>query len=129
MSRRGVKNGAYLEDSESETGRTGLSLTTWMTLVDPKDHILKVSGEYLNFQLSYSGLLIKLLTCERREEKREENQILVVALPTAKAGQKAAVGQGLPNKLINNIEFFLNKLKTYLQMIDYVHMHALIDKS
>ena len=68
---------------------------TWMTLVDPKDHILKVSGEYLNFQLSYSGLLIKLLTCGRRE--REENQILVVALPTAKAGQKAAVGQGLPN--------------------------------
>ena len=40
---------------------------TWMTLVDPKDHILKVSGEYLNFQLSYSGLLNKLLTCGKRE--------------------------------------------------------------
>ena len=36
---------------------------------------------------------------EKRREEREENQILVVALPTAKAGQKAAVGQGLPNSV------------------------------
>ena len=60
----------------------------------PNDHILKVSGQYLNFQLSYSGLLIKLLTCGKI---REDQVILVVALPNATVGQKATVGQGLPN--------------------------------
>ena len=64
-----------------------------------QDLTLKVSGRYLSFWLSYSGLLIKLLTCGRREERREENQILVVALPNATVGQKAMVGQGLPNYL------------------------------
>ena len=31
------------------TWRKGSSLTSWMTLVDPKDHILKVSYQYLFF--------------------------------------------------------------------------------
>ena len=52
----------------------------WMLLVDPKDHILKVSCHYLNFLLSYSGSLNKLLTCQN-----------------ATVGQKAAVEQGMPN--------------------------------
>ena len=38
-----------------------------------QDLTLKVSGRYLSFWLSYSGLLIKLLTCGR-EEKREERR-------------------------------------------------------
>ena len=71
----------------------------WMYLVDPKDHILKVLCCYPYWLLSYNGFLIKLLTSERRErEGREKRQvILVVALPNATVGQKAAVGQGLPN--------------------------------
>ena len=69
-----------------------------------QDLTLKVSGQYLSFWLSYSGSLIKLLTCQRRE-KREERDIgrqviLVVALPNAMVGQKATVGQGLPNSVI-----------------------------
>ena len=32
-------------------------MTTWMTLVDPKDHILKVSCHYLYFWLRYKDLL------------------------------------------------------------------------
>ena len=47
-------------------------LTQFMYLmywVDPKDHILKVSGQYLHFQLSYSALLIKLVTCGRARER------------------------------------------------------------
>ena len=44
----------------------------WMYLVDPKDHILKVSCHYLYFWLTYSGFLIKLLSCGReRDETRE----------------------------------------------------------
>ena len=46
----------YLEDEDvegswQETWRTGSSLTSWMYLVDPKDHILKVSCWYLYFWL------------------------------------------------------------------------------
>ena len=59
-----------------------------------QDLTLKVSGRYLSFWLSYSGSLIKLLTCQKR---RERQVILVVALPNATVGQKAMVGQGLPN--------------------------------
>ena len=33
--------------------RAGLSMTLWMYLVDPKDHILKVSCPYLHFWLKY----------------------------------------------------------------------------
>ena len=47
-------------------------MTLWMYLVDPKDHILKVSGHYLYFQLSYSGSLIKLLTCGRVERETRD---------------------------------------------------------
>ena len=66
-------------------------MTLWMYLVDPKDHILKVQCHYLYFWMSYSGSLIKLLTCQRREKReRERTVILVVALP-------AGVRQGLPN--------------------------------
>ena len=84
----------------------------------PNDHILKVSGQYLHFQLSYSGLLIKLLTCgktprERRE--REDQVILVVALPNAMVGQKATVGQGLPNSyfILNIAIYFCDKYKMF----------------
>ena len=45
VSGRGGQEGGYLEDVEGswpETWRTGSSLTTWMTLGDPKDLILKV---------------------------------------------------------------------------------------
>ena len=69
---------------------------TWMNLVDPKDHILMVSGEYLNFQLSYSGLLIKLLTVGREREERDPSDFSG-CLAIATVGQKAMVGQGLPN--------------------------------
>ena len=73
----------------------------WMYLLDPQNHILKVLCHNMEFWLSYSGSLNKLLTSEKRErerEAREEGQvILVVALPKAMVGQKAAVGQGLPN--------------------------------
>ena len=34
---------------------------------------------------------------ERDERERERQVIIVVALPNATVGQKAAVGQGLPN--------------------------------
>ena len=74
----------------------------WMYLLDPQNHILKVWCHNLEFWLSYSGSLNKLLTFERekREERREERQvILVVALPNATVGQKAEVGQGLPNDI------------------------------
>ena len=44
----GVKNGG--------TWRTESSLTLWMYLVDPKDHILKILCHYLNFWLSYKHM-------------------------------------------------------------------------
>ena len=73
----------------------------WMYLLDPQNHILKVLCHNLEFWLSYSGSLNKLLTCQKREKEREKREkrtvILVVALPNAMVGQKAAVGQGLPN--------------------------------
>ena len=73
----------------------------WMYLFDPQNHILKVLCHNLEFWLSYSGSLNKLLTSEREKRGREEREkgqvILVVALPNATVGQKAAVGQGLPN--------------------------------
>jgi hypothetical protein len=73
----------------------------WMYLVDPKDHILKVLCCYPYWLLSYNGFLIKLLTSEREGREKGEREvrqvILVVALPNATVGQKAAVGQGLPN--------------------------------
>ena len=36
---------------DKETDRTGSSLTLWMYLIDPKNHILKVSCHYLYFWL------------------------------------------------------------------------------
>ena len=39
---------------DGRLGKTGSSLMTWMTLVDPKDYILKVSCHYLYFWLKYS---------------------------------------------------------------------------
>ena len=50
VSRMGGPSWGYLEDVEGswlETWRTGTSLMSWMTLVDPKDPILKVSCHYL----------------------------------------------------------------------------------
>ena len=90
-----------------ETWRTGSSLTPWMTLGDPKDHILKVSGQYLHFQLSYSGSLIKLWTCgrerERRERERRERQVILVVALAVGCGE---VWQWLPNllKIIYNFK-------------------------
>ena len=71
-----------------------------MTLGGPKDHILKVSCHYLYFQLSYSDLLIKLLTVgrETREEReRRDSSDFSGCLAIATVGQKAVVRQGLPN--------------------------------
>ena len=61
-----------------------------------QDLTLKVSGQYLNFWLSYKGSLIKWLTCQSRESG-ESRVIIMVALPDAEVGQEAVVGQGLPN--------------------------------
>ena len=50
VSGMGGQEGGYLEDVEGswpETWRTGSSLTLWMYLVDPKDHILKILCWYL----------------------------------------------------------------------------------
>ena len=54
--RKGGSKRGDLEDIEGswqETWRTGSSLMSWMTLFDPKDHILKVSGCYLHVLWSY----------------------------------------------------------------------------
>ena len=51
-----------------------------------QDLTLKVSGQYLNFWLSYGDSLIKLLTCQGDErEMREVN--LVIALPLLQLGK------------------------------------------
>ena len=44
----------------------------WMYLVDPQNHILKVLCHNVEFGLSYSGSLNKLLTSEKREERERE---------------------------------------------------------
>ena len=47
---KGGEEGGYLEDIEGswpETWRTGSSMTLWMYLVDPEDHIMKVLCHYL----------------------------------------------------------------------------------
>ena len=67
-----------------------------MYLVDPNDHILKVSYNCLYFWQSYSGSLIKLLTCRRREGRRGTHDYSG-CLAIATVGQRATVGQGLPN--------------------------------
>ena len=99
----GVKKGETWRTfrvSEWRLGGQGSSMMLWMYLVYPNNHILKVSHHYLYFWLSCSGFLIKLLTCQRREreEKRENSDFSgCLAIPTV--GQKAAVGQGLPNRV------------------------------
>ena len=83
-------------------------------VVCPQDLILKVSGQYLNFWLSYKASLIKWLTCQSRvqRESRESTVVIImVALPKAWVGQEAGVGQGLPNgnlctELKENVCFF-----------------------
>ena len=98
VSGMGVKKGETWRTfrvSEWRLGGQGSSMMLWMYLVYPNNHILKVSHHYLYFWLSCSGFLIKLLTCQRRER----TVILGVALLNATVGQKATVGQGLPNSL------------------------------
>jgi hypothetical protein len=54
----GQEGGGVFDDvkgSWPETWRIGSSMTLWMTLVDPKDHILKVSCHYLYSWLRYMG--------------------------------------------------------------------------
>ena len=56
VSRMGGPSWEYLEDVEGswqETWRTGSSLTSWMYLVDPKNHILNVLCHYLYFWPRY----------------------------------------------------------------------------
>ena len=58
----GGQEWGYIEDVEGsgwETWRTGSSLTKWMTLVDPKDHVLKVSGHYFHFLVKICFVQIK----------------------------------------------------------------------
>ena len=79
VSRRGVKNGGYLEDIEGSwpvTWRTGSSLMLWMYLVDPKDHILKVLCCYLCVLWSYKWLGVngQLQTRDERRERRERER-------------------------------------------------------
>ena len=69
----------YLEDVESswqETWRTGSSLTSWMYLVETKDHILKVSCQYLHCWpschkiwnwMNNAVMLIQFLFCKTSE--------------------------------------------------------------
>ena len=71
-----------------------------------QDLTLKVSGQYLNFWLSYKGSPIKWLTCQSRVERESSTVIIMVASPDAEVGQEAVVGQGLPN--IRNIETIEN---------------------
>ena len=65
--------------------------------------MLKVSWHYLSFWLKYSLSLNKLLTCQiemmmmMRERERELSDFSG-CLAIATVGQKAAVGQGMPNK-------------------------------
>ena len=40
-----------------------------------KDDILKVSGRYLNFWMSYKGFLIKWSTCQSRVQSPERVQL------------------------------------------------------
>ena len=40
-----------------------------------QDLTLKVSGQYLNFWLSYKGSLIKWLTCQREWRERERERV------------------------------------------------------
>ena len=46
----------------------------WMYLLDPQNHILKVLCHNLEFWLSYSGSLNKLLTSEKREREERERE-------------------------------------------------------
>ena len=46
----------------------------WMYLLDPQNHILKVLCHNLEFWLSYSGSLNKLLTSEREKRERRERE-------------------------------------------------------
>ena len=62
-----------------------------------QDPILKVSGRYLNYWLSCKGSLIKLLTVGREKREREGPSDFSGCLAIATVGQKATVGQGLPN--------------------------------
>ena len=69
----------YLEDAEGswqETWRTGSSLLSWMTLVEPKDHILKVSCHYLYFWQRYKGVTIrnKNVTEDRQTDRQTKRQ-------------------------------------------------------
>ena len=55
----GVKKGGtcrMLRVPDWKAWRTGSSMTLWMYLVDPKDHILKVSCYYLYFWLKYKHM-------------------------------------------------------------------------
>ena len=51
-------------------------LTSWMTLVDPKDHILKVSCHYLYFWLRYKGVTKhnKNVTEDKETDKETDRQ-------------------------------------------------------
>ena len=40
-----------------------------------QDLTLKVSGQYLNFWLSYKGSLIKWLTCQRESRESRESRV------------------------------------------------------
>ena len=50
------------------------SMVLWMYLVDPQNHILKVLCHNLEFRLSYSGSLNKLLTCHKRKEREVKRE-------------------------------------------------------
>ena len=60
----------------------------------PKEHILKVSGQYIYLLWSFGGFWIKLLTYQRVVVERKV--ILVVALPLLRLGKRLRLGKGCP---------------------------------
>ena len=75
VSGRGCQEGGYLEDiggSWQAKSMRGWFLMSWMMFCYPKEHTLKVSGQYLYLLWSYKRSRSKWPTSERRERERRE---------------------------------------------------------
>ena len=79
VSRMGGQEWSYIEDVEGswpETWRTVSSLTLWIFLVNPKNHITKILFHYLYFWLKYNMILTKCLTAKNVRVRWERELIL-----------------------------------------------------
>ena len=98
VSRLGVPLWWYFEDIEGswlEAWMTGSSLMQLMTLFDPKDPILKVSGCYFNVLWSYKWFWSKWPTSETREgQERERWQRRVKLTLTLPGNVRQGWGKG-----------------------------------